>query len=779
MVDKMVLQINIKTNKSLTRLFYQKNNRIIIMKNLINKSIAASAIALAVTGCNTDELPKETGNAFGQISLSGAAKVGETLTVSVTDGNGVDTSAITYSWLANDVEISGASSSSFTVTSEQVNTQVSVIASYTDNDNYQEKLRSSATNTIIMNADGMIEVSGIFESGKLLTATLTDDNGVDAQNVTYTWLADGVVIEGATESTLALTDDEIGKTIVVTATYTDDDDYSEEVSSTASESVAPASGNTAATFEGLTAAVTNDETDSVTGTVVITDADVGESSALAQTDTMTTFGTFSIQTDGQWTYTLDTTNPTVTSLLDENDTINDTISISSADGTLAELNITISGVASFAPTKVAKITDNMTDDAGELRYKLSSSDIIPAGKLTVSFLKEDGIEKDAYIGLYGSSTSTSNALIDLRIQSSGYVIRNNEGVDITIPFSANKWTDVEMTWDASNASDTVAPLLTLTINGTSVTTEPFASVSQSLSDVVAGVQTIIFKLGDNSSTTGEAAYYIDNFKLYSDLAGTTVQFEDDFESYMEGDSLDDDNSASPYNSSTAETVVAQIGSEGGAENPDNLTAKITDNMTDDAGELRYKLSSSYIIPAGKLSVAFLKEAGIEKDAYIGLYGSSTSTSNAIIDLRIQSTGYVIRNNEGVDVTIPFTADKWTNVDITWDASNASDTVAPLLTLTIDGTSVTTEPFASVSQSLSDVIAGVQTIIFKLGDNSSTLGDAAYFIDEVKLYSDLEGTVIQFEDNFESYSEGSSLDDDNTSSPYNSSSAEVVVAKKAK
>ncbi|WP_286269418.1 VCBS domain-containing protein [Thalassotalea hakodatensis] len=749
------------------------------MKNLINKSIAASAIALAVTGCNTDELPKETGNAFGQISLSGAAKVGETLTVSVTDGNGVDTSAITYSWLANDVEISGASSSSFTVTSEQVNTQVSVIASYTDNDNYQEKLRSSATNTIIMNADGMIEVSGIFESGKLLTATLTDDNGVDAQNVTYTWLADGVVIEGATESTLALTDDEIGKTIVVTATYTDDDDYSEEVSSTASESVAPASGNTAATFEGLTAAVTNDETDSVTGTVVITDADVGESSALAQTDTMTTFGTFSIQTDGQWTYTLDTTNPTVTSLLDENDTINDTISISSADGTLAELNITISGVASFAPTKVAKITDNMTDDAGELRYKLSSSDIIPAGKLTVSFLKEDGIEKDAYIGLYGSSTSTSNALIDLRIQSSGYVIRNNEGVDITIPFSANKWTDVEMTWDASNASDTVAPLLTLTINGTSVTTEPFASVSQSLSDVVAGVQTIIFKLGDNSSTTGEAAYYIDNFKLYSDLAGTTVQFEDDFESYMEGDSLDDDNSASPYNSSTAETVVAQIGSEGGAENPDNLTAKITDNMTDDAGELRYKLSSSYIIPAGKLSVAFLKEAGIEKDAYIGLYGSSTSTSNAIIDLRIQSTGYVIRNNEGVDVTIPFTADKWTNVDITWDASNASDTVAPLLTLTIDGTSVTTEPFASVSQSLSDVIAGVQTIIFKLGDNSSTLGDAAYFIDEVKLYSDLEGTVIQFEDNFESYSEGSSLDDDNTSSPYNSSSAEVVVAKKAK
>ena len=179
---------------------------------------------------------------------------------------------------------------------------------------------------------------------------------------------------------------------------------------------------------------------------------------------------------GDWTYTLDTSNSTVASLADENDMVTDTIAISSTDGTAAEIVITITGRPILAPTKAARITDNMTDDAGELRYKLSSSDIIAAGKLTVKFLKEDAIEKDAYIGLYGSSTSTSNALIDLRIQSGGYVIRNNEDVDVTIPFTADKWTTVEMTWDASSASDTVAPLLTLTIDGTSVTTEPFASV---------------------------------------------------------------------------------------------------------------------------------------------------------------------------------------------------------------------------------------------------------------------------------------------------------------
>jgi hypothetical protein len=40
------------------------------------------------------------------------------------------------------------------------------------------------------------------------------------------------------------------------------------------------------------------------------------------------------------------------------------------------------------------------------------------------------------------------------------------------------------------------------------------------------------------------------------MEGTAIVFEDDFEGYAVGDSLDTDNGASPYNSSTAEAVVA-------------------------------------------------------------------------------------------------------------------------------------------------------------------------------------------------------------------------------
>ena len=49
---------------------------------------------------------------------------------------------------------------------------------------------------------------------------------------------------------------------------------------------------------------------------------------------------------------------------------------------------------------------------------------------------------------------------------------------------------------------------------------------------------------------------VDNFAIYSDTAGETLVFSDDFESYADGDSLDTDNAASPYNSSTSEAVVA-------------------------------------------------------------------------------------------------------------------------------------------------------------------------------------------------------------------------------
>ena len=419
-------------------------------------------------------------------------------------------------------------------------------------------------------------------------------------------------------------------------------------------------------------------------------------------------------------------------------------------------------------TNVASITDTMTDDAGELRYKDS---MLEQGKLTVSFNKTMDDGKDAYIGLFGSITSTSNAVIDLRIQNGVFQIRNNADAILSeVTYTLGEWHEVEMTWDSSSTSEVTT--LTLSIDG--VMYGPFLSATTEGPDLAAdGVSTVIFKLGDNGGVT-ESVFLVDDFKLYSDMAGTTEVFSDDFEGYAVGDSLDTDNSASPYNSSTAEAVVDEAQriveeeTEEPAE-PNFNVAAITDTMTDDAGELRYKDS---MLEKGKLSVSFNKSLDDGKDAYIGLYGSSTSTNNAVIDLRIQNGVFQIRNNaDAILSEVTYTLGEWHDVEMTWDSSSTSEVTT--LTLSIDG--VMYGPFLSATTEGPDlVVDGVSTVIFKLGDNSGVT-ESAFLVDDFKLYSDMEGTTEVFSDDFESYTVGDSLDTDNSASPYNSSTAEAVVA----
>ncbi len=545
----------------------------------MNKTFVMTAMALAIVGCDdTDTLPDKNGNHFGQIALEGSPVVGETMSVTVTDGNGVDASAITYSWMADGLAIEGATSSSYVITSAEAGAAISVTAAYTDDDNFSEVLTSNETSSVLMNIKGVVTISGILASGKLLTANVTDENDIGADGIVFAWFADDVVIEGANEATLALTDELIGKVITVTATYTDGENFSEAIVSAATAAVDVAGENVPATFLNLAVTTSKDVSDQITGTIGVDDGDVGESSIMAQTNTSTMYGTFSIDTSGNWTYSLNTAAAAVLALVDASDTINDTISIQSADGTMANFVITIAGLDAVEARKVARITDssdsNSSDnsgkgDAGELRYKLAED--LKKGKLTVSFMKEDnayGIDpnpeksgdKDAYITLFGTSGSVNNSIVDLRIQSGQFAIRNIDD-EITIPFEPGVWTDVEMTWDATNATNDVAPLVTVTINGESVLSGEFSSPSRSLGNVIDGVDFVAFKFGDDGSSIADAAYYIDDIKIYSDLAGTELVFADDFEKKDVGYNLDPDINNDPlleYHPNTFEAVVYEI-----------------------------------------------------------------------------------------------------------------------------------------------------------------------------------------------------------------------------
>ena len=86
-----------------------------------------------------------------------------------------------------------------------------------------------------------------------------------------------------------------------------------------------------AVFDGLSATIPNDQTTPLTGNVIVTDVNFGEDKVVAQTDVQTTYGTFSIDENGAWTYTLDTANATVAGL-EVGESVNDIIALSSVDG---------------------------------------------------------------------------------------------------------------------------------------------------------------------------------------------------------------------------------------------------------------------------------------------------------------------------------------------------------------------------------------------------------------------------------------------------------------
>ena len=90
-------------------------------------------------------------------------------------------------------------------------------------------------------ATGAPTIDGTPRVGETLTAStsgITDEDGLTNVSYSYQWIADGTDIEGATGSSYTLTASEQGQTIQVRATFTDDADNEETLTSEATVAVA-------------------------------------------------------------------------------------------------------------------------------------------------------------------------------------------------------------------------------------------------------------------------------------------------------------------------------------------------------------------------------------------------------------------------------------------------------------------------------------------------------------------------------------------------------------
>ena len=115
-----------------------------------------------------------------------------------------------------------------------------------------------------------------------------------------------------------------------------------------------------------TASVTEDDatTLTATGALTVTDTDAGEASFTAETVTGT-YGSLTIDANGNWSYSADNTQTAIQSLGD-GDSLTDTVTVQSVEGTTKSITITINGTndsAVIGGVDTASVTE---DDAATL-----------------------------------------------------------------------------------------------------------------------------------------------------------------------------------------------------------------------------------------------------------------------------------------------------------------------------------------------------------------------------------------------------------------------------
>ena len=194
-----------------------------------------------VVSASTDVVTGINDPVVGTPIIIGTARQGENLTAdssNLSDNDGIGD--FSYQWLADGVIIDGAIDSEFTLTQEEVDTQITVDISYIDGAGNAESVSSIATNAVLDVNDepsGTVSIEGSPLQTEALTVTnnIVDPDGVGP--LSYVWKADDEIITAAVTDSYTLTQAEVGKAIVVEVNYTDHQGNPESISSDPTETV--------------------------------------------------------------------------------------------------------------------------------------------------------------------------------------------------------------------------------------------------------------------------------------------------------------------------------------------------------------------------------------------------------------------------------------------------------------------------------------------------------------------------------------------------------------
>ena len=406
--------------------------------------------------------------ATGLPSIGGTTQVGETLTADtsgIADEDGLTNASFSYQWMADDVDIPGATDSSYTLADADVGKAISVTVAFTDDEGNEESLISAATAAVVAKpnspATGVPSISGTAQVGETLTADtsgIADEDGLTNASFSYQWMADDVDISGATDATYTLAEAVESTAISVMVSFSDDAGNAEILTSAATAAVV-AKPNTPAT--GLP---------SISGTAQVGETLTADTSGIADEDGLTN-ASFSYQwmaddvdisgaTDASYTLAEAVESTAISVMVSFSDDAGNAEILTSAAtaAVVAKPNTPATGLPSIGGTTqvgetLTADTSGIADEDGltnaSFSYQWMADDVDISGATDASYTLAEAVESTAISVMVSFSDDAGNAEILTSAATAAVAMAQPQERDITgLTLTSEEPGTLTATWDA-------------------------------------------------------------------------------------------------------------------------------------------------------------------------------------------------------------------------------------------------------------------------------------------------------------------------------------------
>ncbi|WP_422450573.1 VCBS domain-containing protein, partial [Endozoicomonas sp. ALB091] len=612
------------------------------------------------------------------------------------DSQAIVPGTASVSFSGNDITFNPGTDFDYLATGETA----TVVVNYTVSDDDGTPLTDSSTLTITVTGNN---------DGPVLNAALADQSADQDDAFSYQLPADSFTdLDGDTLSysaTLAdgsalpawLSFDAASTTFSGTPASRDVGSLS--VTVTASDGVASTSDNFTLDITGDapaviagddSATVTEDSSDvlSTSGTLTISDSDAGEAQFIATTITGS-YGDLTLNANGQWNYSADNSQSAIQQLR-EGETLTETLTVTSADGTTHTLTITLNG-SNDGPVLDVALADQSADQDNPFSYQLPANSFsdLEGDALSYSATLADGSALPAWLSFDAASSTFSGTPGIGDVGSLLVRVTASDGVAST---SDNFTLDI-----TGNAPAVIAG-------------DDSATVTEDNSDVLSASGTLTISDSDAGETQFIATTITGSYgDLTIDASGQWTYSADNSQSVIQqlgdGETLTETLTVMSADSTTHTLTITLNGSNDGPV----LDVALADQYADQDNPFSYQLPANSFsdLEGDALSYSATLADGSALPAWLSFDAASTTFSGTPGSGDVGSLLVRVTASDGVAST----SDNFT-LDITGDApaviagdDNATVTEDSSDVLSASGTLTISDSDAGEAQFIATTITG--------------------------------------------------------------------------